>query len=325
MKWSSQRNAAMMQALQNLPEEQRRVIVLAYFGGYSQSAIMVGMDCDTIRELLEEYALGLLDVEEQRQVEQHLAGCPACQAALDEYRAVLATLPEALASVSPYRLPPSLKPDLMARITPGTGAETPHALSSELSSGESAGMPKTAATRQTRASSMGWLAGLLQPRFALLLTLVLLVATLAWGFQLNVALARERSLRAEYVELVGQQQELVLEVLDSPETVRRVLRAAVDGSNAYGKVFTRPELPFVVAMAARLPQPPAGQAYQLWLVADGELVPAGTMAINGQGFGLLVYTADNATHDYQAALLTLQSPGATTPSDQPVLAWYSTE
>jgi RNA polymerase sigma-70 factor, ECF subfamily len=37
--WSSQRQAAMMQALQSLPEEQRRVIVLAYFGGFSQSAI----------------------------------------------------------------------------------------------------------------------------------------------------------------------------------------------------------------------------------------------------------------------------------------------
>lgn len=37
--WSDQRQAAMLNALQALPAEQKRAIVMAYFGGFSQSAI----------------------------------------------------------------------------------------------------------------------------------------------------------------------------------------------------------------------------------------------------------------------------------------------
>jgi len=37
--WSGERQAAMLNALQDLPAEQKRAIVMAYFGGFSQSAI----------------------------------------------------------------------------------------------------------------------------------------------------------------------------------------------------------------------------------------------------------------------------------------------
>ena len=70
------------------------------------------------------------------------------------------------------------------------------------------------------------------------MTTLLLVFALAWSIRLNVVLACERALRAEFVELVGQQQELVLEIVDSGKTTRRVLRSTSESSNAYGKVFT---------------------------------------------------------------------------------------
>lgn len=37
--WTQQRQQAMLQALHDLPPEQKRAIVMAYFGGFSQSAI----------------------------------------------------------------------------------------------------------------------------------------------------------------------------------------------------------------------------------------------------------------------------------------------
>lgn len=42
--WHRQRGDALLQALQRIPPEQRRVIVLAYFGGMSQSEISMQLD-----------------------------------------------------------------------------------------------------------------------------------------------------------------------------------------------------------------------------------------------------------------------------------------
>lgn len=42
--WQKQRGDALSQALQRIPAEQRRVIVLAYFGGMSQSEISMQLD-----------------------------------------------------------------------------------------------------------------------------------------------------------------------------------------------------------------------------------------------------------------------------------------
>lgn len=42
--WQNQRGAALAQALQHIPSEQRRVIVLAYFGGMSQSEIAMHLN-----------------------------------------------------------------------------------------------------------------------------------------------------------------------------------------------------------------------------------------------------------------------------------------
>ncbi len=42
--WQNQRGAVLLQALKRIPPEQRRVIVLAYFGGMSQSEIAIHLD-----------------------------------------------------------------------------------------------------------------------------------------------------------------------------------------------------------------------------------------------------------------------------------------
>jgi hypothetical protein len=136
-----------------------------------------------------------------------------------------------------------------------------------------------------------------------------------------VALARERALRAEFANLVDQ-QELVLEVIDSNKTTRRVLLPPEKGSSdAYGKLFTRSDLPHVVAMAARLPQPPAGQVYHLWVTSAGQTRLAGVMKVNEQGFGLLVFDADRNGPVYDSAQLTLQPIGSATAAAPPILTW----
>jgi hypothetical protein len=127
--------------------------------------------------------------------------------------------------------------------------------------------------------------------------------------------------RALYATLAGQ-QEIVFEVIDSPETNRIVLRSPVSGATSYGKVFTRPDLPYLVAMAGRLPAAPNGEAYHLWLTfASGETELGGTLMPNRDGFAALVYEADRNGPRLRAVRLVLQEVGAEVPEGVPALLW----
>ncbi|MEP7198486.1 MAG: anti-sigma factor [Chloroflexota bacterium] len=254
------------------------------------------MPCDPVRELLEAHALGALDADERARVETHLATCADCARIADEYARVVAMLPHALAAVSPLPMPAALKSRVLRRVTAPP-------------------QPRASAHAPIRAW-FGW------PRWrtvGALATLVLLVGAVVWALQLNTALAQERALRAEYANLVGQ-QETVLEVIDSTKTNKALLRA-VNGSNAYGKLYTRPDLPNVVVMAARLPQPPTGQSYRLWLTRDGQMQSPGALAINAQGFGIIVFDAGNNGPAYQKAQLVIQPDSSTTPDGALILLW----
>jgi hypothetical protein len=146
---------------------------------------------------------------------------------------------------------------------------------------------------------------------------MVLIAIGAWNVQLTQTIAQEREI---YRRLAGQ-QEIVFEVVDSPRSTRIRLQSPVTGSTAYGKVFVRSDLPFVVAMAGNLPPAPAGQAYHLWLTLDsGETVLAGTMSAP-DGFGSLVYQAGRNGPAFQSIRLTAQPSGATAPDGVPVIFW----
>jgi hypothetical protein len=250
------------------------------------------MTCqDPIQELLEAYVLGALDAAEQARVERHLQDCEYCLRLVSEYTAVTSKLPQALATASRLAVPPEIKSRVLETVA-----------------AESASTP----TRQIR---FRW-----RPRLVTLGLAILLAVSLAWGFQLNVALAQERALRSEFVNLLDQ-REIVLEVIDSSKTTKAFLRATASDSNSYGKLFTRSDMPDVVAMAGRLPLPPAGRAYHLWVTKDGQTYLVGVMKVNDKGFGLLVFTADQPGPVYEAVQLILQPIGSMSPSGIPIIAW----
>lgn len=283
------------------------------------------MNCDTVRELVEEYALGMLDPDLHQQVAGHLATCAECQAIYQEYAALLAMLPETLAAVSPHQLPVTVKEQLLQRLETGAanGAKSRSVFPAFPDS--SPLKPSLPIGEERQRKGYDPQVGLRRLRWALAAASLLLVLSLAWSVRLNVVLARERALRAEFVELVGQQQELVLEIVDSGQTTRRVLRSTSESSNAYGKVFTRSDMPYVVAMAARLPQPRPGQAYHLWLTQGEQTELAGVMKINDEGFALVIYQAPQNDPLYTSAYVTLQPQGSTAPTADPIIAWQAEE
>ncbi len=114
-------------AMAGLPEDERKAIELAYFGGrtYREVAAALGdaggngeepdpdrpaapagdahrrrdrggmdrlMDHAEIQELLGAYALDAVEPDEAAQIERHLAGCPQCAAEVASYREVAGLL-----------------------------------------------------------------------------------------------------------------------------------------------------------------------------------------------------------------------------------------
>jgi Putative zinc-finger/Anti-sigma-K factor rskA len=252
------------------------------------------MTCqDPVRELLEAYVLGTLDPSERERVDRHLQTCHDCQRLVNEYAEITSRFPHALAKASSLSLPREIKPRILQTI---------------------AAEPASARTPRI---SFRW-----RPRLVTWGLAILLALSLAWGFQLRVALAQERALRMEFANLADQ-REIVLEVIDSSKTTKAFLRATSSDSNSYGKLFTRSDIPDVVAMAGRLPVPPAGLAYHFWVTEDGKTYLAGVMKVDEKGFGLLVFTADRPGPIYQAAELILQPIGTTSPAGTPVIAWQA--
>ena len=79
------------------------------------------MDHEQLEENLSLYALGALDPDAVREMEQHLAaGCSACSILLGQYQSAVTNLPYALRTQTP---PPALKSRIMTALS-GRAATT---------------------------------------------------------------------------------------------------------------------------------------------------------------------------------------------------------
>ena len=244
----------------------------------------------TERELLEAYALGALQEDERVAVVRHLETCDECRALAAGLVETAHKLPLALGAVSPLRPPAGLKARLFGQLAPDERVDARH--------------------WSWRASAA-----------LALISVVLAALFAAWDARLDDALSQERDLRARIARLQVQ-QELVLEVVDSRETRKAVLLPPQGSdSRAYGKVFSRADMPHVVAMAARLPQPRRGRAYHFWLTSGGKTRLVGVLPIDSSGFGLILFEANRAGPVYQEARLIEQPRGSKRPNGQPVLRW----
>ncbi len=74
--WLRQRGDAVLNALESLPEEQRRIIILAYFGGFSQTemAALLGVPLGTVKKRVR---LGLQKLKAALGGEEHPVETPA--------------------------------------------------------------------------------------------------------------------------------------------------------------------------------------------------------------------------------------------------------
>lgn len=231
-----------------------------------------------IEELLSVYALGVLDGEDLRALEEHLAaGCPECARRLGELAGDIEDLAAAVPPVAP-------SDTTRARLLRELGE--PVAASRSIPS---------RAPRPWRVAGWGWLAAAaavlalvwgLASRGALTSEVAGLRAELAPArADLDREAARATGLAAELANAEADNERLAqaMAIISSPAMKPVALAGLKDASGARGHAFVDPAGRRAVFVAANLPPLAPGKTYELWFIAAGKPVPAGTFAVGPKG------------------------------------------
>lgn len=208
------------------------------------------MSTDELHTLTGAYAVHALDAPEERDFEQHMAGCDACALEVAELRATAVRLGLGV-SVPP---PPQMREAVLRRI--GGVRQEPPSQSGPAGTGTVRG-----GVRRARRL----------PRLALAACLAAAVAlggVAAWQYQ-RASDATEQSARAE------QRGEALTRLLTAPDARTVSSRDLPKGSEGTVVVSrSRDEAAFV---ASGMPDPPSGKVYQLWFNDGDSMRAAGLM------------------------------------------------
>ena len=226
---------------------------------------------DRIGGLLEEYALGQLRPEQQAEVDLHLRDCPTCAQALREINEALALLAETSPAVEP---PASLKARVLASLT------------------EEREEPSRAHTTvETRSGLQQW--PWLAAAAALLVSIGLAAMLYRSESQNRVlsqdvqrATAEATNLR-ERLQRFSSQTDLALSILTAADMRELSLAGRENAVAAAARAYWSPTRGLLV-VADRLPAPPPGRIYQVWVIESGQPVSAGLLGNQSEGRGMLV-------------------------------------
>lgn len=228
---------------------------------------------DVISASLSEYALGSLSADERREVEQHVLECADCAQELRELMLVMEGLARAPEAAIP---PPALKQRVLARLA-REPQEPPVAQ----------GGSEPSEARKRGGWSGGWLA----------LAAAVIIAV---GGALFVSYERERRMASELERVAGEitelqgrlddyaaQADMALSILTASD-MRRIELAGSGGTQpSTARAYWSPTRGLLVA-ADRLPVPPPGRVYQVWLIGGGAPVSAGFLGSPTSGRGMLI-------------------------------------
>ncbi len=259
------------------------------------------MSDEHVAELIDLYALGLLEPEEHTVVARHLEGCSTCRALLSDARRVVDAL---LWTPEQRTPPPELQGKVMRRMEQLQRSEQP-------------------ATPLPRRRSR-WTRGL-RPWFSLhgglaAVSLVLLGMMGTW----NVALQRQvSSLRAE----LARQQQVVAVLRDVGARVVS-FGPQPPAPNARGSMVINPAGTEAYLVADGLPQLPPDKAYQLWLIKGESRDSGGIFRVDERGSATLLVRAPSRLDTYNGSGITIEpASGSPGPTGARVLrseAWNST-
>jgi anti-sigma-K factor RskA len=260
------------------------------------------MTHEEVRDALPLYVLDADDRETRRALLDHLAGCDDCRRVLQEYQQAADALAQSVPQIRPR---PELRARTLAAIVgqpPPQASPRPHLVT-----------PPATTTRATRAGWAPWLAaaaalvaavataGLLQTRAEL----ADLRSTLAM-WQARVADA-ERNAQASQATLVTYRRQL--DVMTADDLLLVSLSGLPPASAAQAKAFVSRSQNAIIFTARDLPALPSARVYQLWAVAAGQAISAGTFVPDARGRSQLVADVPALTTRPDALAVTVEPEG----------------
>jgi anti-sigma-K factor RskA len=239
------------------------------------------MTCDELRPDYLLYTLGVLEEPERSEVRAHLErGCEACAAGLREARAVAFAMGAALDGPTPSQ-------KLRSRILAAAG-----------------GAPDR---RRIWVALWGAAAGTA-------LAAAGLMVYQAHGFRAELAQMRIEVERSGAAAAAMRQ---ALDLIQAPET-REVTFGQGQPVPPRGRVFFHPA--GVLLVASRLPPPPPGRTYEMWIIRGGKPAPAGVFSSSPGGNAIHLYRPAEPPVESDVVAVTLEVAGGVgAPTSTPVI------
>lgn len=230
------------------------------------------------REMLAAHALGALDRDEARRVEEHLSSCAECRAEMSEWQATASALAYTARPAEP-------SPELRSRILEAVredGSNAPKVskeLKEETTSSNVVEMP-----RRARSRAQTFLA------IAASVAILALAAALFVTWQRLNETRRELAKNQTAVEVLARQVEQerrARELLTSPQSQNAQLAGTNMAPNARAQLVFDRRTGHAMLFAYNLPPVPAGKAYQLWFISGGKVMPGRVFTPDTQGRAMI--------------------------------------
>jgi anti-sigma-K factor RskA len=261
---------------------------------------------EELRTSIDAWALGALPEAEARKVEAHLAECAECQADARSAGAVAVGLAGSVADHAPS---PDVRARLMSAVTAGPAGAT---------SGLEARADQRPAfvfhDRPSLAARTGWLVAAASLLLAAYLTWDGLrlrdqVATLSAQLAEAKALVAAADTRIASLQHSAERGTSAMAVLTAPDLARIDLVGQPDAPDARAHAFWSRERGMVFS-ASKLPPPPPGKTYQVWVVTtDPAPISAGLIEPDPQGHVDVVFATPPDIAQPKAVAVTLEPAG----------------
>jgi anti-sigma-K factor RskA len=258
---------------------------------------MSGARHDQVRDRLEQYALGELTPAERHDVEAHLRACAGCARDLRELQEALLLVAASAPSLEP---PAPLKARVLAAVVMQPQD------------------PKHVASFGTTGDARRW-------RWLSVAAAVMLVALAGLLYQSEssrrtLATDAQRA-DADLVDLRARlqrfsaQTDLALSILTAADMRELSLAGRDNATAAAARAYWSPARGLLV-VADRMPAPPPGRIYQVWVIAGGPPLSAGLLGDQTEGRGMLVAPPPRANTGTAVTVAVTDEPpgGLTAPS-----------